>query len=305
MNIDQLRYLILIDLHGSINKASEQAHISQQAMNVSMTKLEDEIGCPLFHRHARGMSLTENGQLLRKTAEEVLLKLDDTLAKMCTEDHASQSEKEQLLIFFSPAIGNSFIPNIMKSFAQTCPAVQPMLMEKESNEIISLIQEDHVSALGLLTTLGSVPESDDQCAVLPIFDDKLYIALAKDHPLAKQKSVSLRTILKYPLTIYQSSYDFANPVCQLLEEYGTPNYHTITNNLQVYQNAILNQNAIGFINKSGVKNHTALPDIISEVLLLPIKNIPPLSIFSLMTQSYLQQHSKSIHAFINIYKSLF
>lgn len=305
MNIDQLRYLILIDLHGSINKASEQAHISQQAMNVSMTKLEDEIGCPLFHRHARGMSLTENGQLLRKTAEEVLLKLDDTLAKMNLAEDALKEEKEELLIFFPPAVGNAFIPNIMKRFNHVCPAVQPMLIEKESNEIIALIKEEFTPALGLLASFDLLPNSDPNFAVFPIYEDKLYIAISKNHSLAKQKSVSLRTILKYPITIYQNSYGFANPVRHLLEEYGAPNYHTITNNLLVYQNAILNQNAIGFINKSALKNHTALPDIISDITVLPIKNCPSLNLYSLMPQDYLSKHENSIHTFIKIFKALF
>lgn len=59
MQLEQLRYLILIHRLGSINKASEQVHLSQQALNTSMKKLEAEIGCPLFIYHARGMRLTD------------------------------------------------------------------------------------------------------------------------------------------------------------------------------------------------------------------------------------------------------
>lgn len=58
MQLEQLRYLILIHRLGSINKASEQVHLSQQALNASMKKLEAEIGCPLFIYHARGAILT-------------------------------------------------------------------------------------------------------------------------------------------------------------------------------------------------------------------------------------------------------
>lgn len=58
MQLEQLRYLILIHRLGSINKASEQVHLSQQALNTSMKKLEAEIGCPLFIYHARGVILT-------------------------------------------------------------------------------------------------------------------------------------------------------------------------------------------------------------------------------------------------------
>lgn len=45
MQLEQLRYLILIHRLGSINKASEQVHLSQQALNTSMKKLEAEMSC--------------------------------------------------------------------------------------------------------------------------------------------------------------------------------------------------------------------------------------------------------------------
>lgn len=74
MHIDQLRYLVLIKRLGSINKASEQVHISQQALSTSIKKLENEVGHDLLVRHTHGVSLTENGRLLAKFAEEMLKK---------------------------------------------------------------------------------------------------------------------------------------------------------------------------------------------------------------------------------------
>lgn len=71
MHIDQLRYLVLIQRLGSINKASEQVHISQQALSTSIKKLENEVGHDLLIRHTHGVSLTKNGRLLAKFAEEM------------------------------------------------------------------------------------------------------------------------------------------------------------------------------------------------------------------------------------------
>ena len=99
MQLEQLRYLILIHRLGSINKASEQVHLSQQALNTSMKKLEAEIGCPLFIYHARGVRLTDKGLRLVKTAEEVLAKMDDTLRELVRT--LPETQREIVLLRFA------------------------------------------------------------------------------------------------------------------------------------------------------------------------------------------------------------
>lgn len=304
MTTDQLHYLVLIHRLGSMNKASEQAHLSQQALNASMRKLENEVGCTLFIRHARGVALTENGLRLERFAEETLQKLDDTLSQICVKHTTHLLAKEKLEIFFSPAIGNTFVPSISKIFSHEFPNTQLMLMEREATEIYEMIAHEKTPALGLFGTFAP-PVAPIDCRIHPIYNDKLYIVVAKDHPLAKQKSVSLHTILKYPLTIYQGSHATANNVCTLLEEAGKPNYSAITNNLSIYQNTILYQHALGFINKSALKNNTALPEIINEIVTLPVRNCPPLSFLAIMTENYFNLHEESIRSFLHIYQSLF
>lgn len=121
MQLEQLRYLILIHRLGSINKASEQVHLSQQELNTSMKKLEAEIGCPLFIYHARGVRLTDKGLRLVKTAEEVLAKMDDTLRELRETEPVLRNRIEPLTIFFTPAIGQLFMTNVTKVFSQAHP----------------------------------------------------------------------------------------------------------------------------------------------------------------------------------------
>lgn len=307
MHIDQLRYLILIQRLGSINKASEQVHISQQALSTSIKKLENEIGHDLLIRHTHGVSLTENGRLLAKFADNMLPELDNTLSQMKATNMPVHNTKEKLQVFFTPAIGNTFVPDISKLFTRTHPNTQLMLMEKEAKEITEMIFKDNLPTLGLIGSLGTLPPLPilKSYFSFSIYDDKLYIVISKAHPLANQKSVSLHTILKYPLAIYQGSHASANNVCALLEAAGEPNYLTITNNLKIYQDAILYQNALGFINKSALKNHTALPDIIDDVITLPIRNAPSLSFLAIATTDYFNAHEQSIRDFLHIFQSLF
>lgn len=115
--------------------------------------------------------------------------------------------------------------------------------------------------------------------------------------------MSIRTLLKYPLAVYQSSYNIANPIRNLLENCGTPNYQIITNSPRMYEDAILHQDCAGFINKAGLVNHAALQGILDEVIMLPVTNVPPIQMYAIVENTYLREHEQSISDFLAIYRS--
>lgn len=302
MHIEQLRYLILVHRLGSIKKASEQTHLSQQALNVSMKKLEEEIGYPLFVRHARGVNLSENGRILEQAAEKILQELDDAMQKMQHEQESPAASMERLQVYSAPSVNRGFIPHIINAFSKKHPNTQFVLMEKESNKIIQMFKSEPLSAMAIVTSFEDTLALGDQYKVLPIFRDKIYVILTKSHPLSKQKTVSVRTVLKYPLAIYQNSDETANPLCDELEKYGTPFYHVVTNDLYVYENALRHKDVVGFCTYKTAKNS----DFVShtDVIILPVRNIPSLGYFVIVSKDYWAEHEATIRDFISIYRTL-
>ena len=55
---------------------------SQSAVSRQVSALEHDLGVPLFHRHARGLVLTEQGEMLFRTAHDMMLKLETTRARL-------------------------------------------------------------------------------------------------------------------------------------------------------------------------------------------------------------------------------
>lgn len=78
MEIRVLRYFLTVVREESITKASETLHITQPTLSRQLSQLEEEIGVKLFHRGARKISLTNEGILLRRRAEEILQLVDMT-----------------------------------------------------------------------------------------------------------------------------------------------------------------------------------------------------------------------------------
>ena len=71
-----LRIFLTIAELGSVTAASEALHISQPALSRQLITLENELDTKLFHRKYKNMVLTEDGEFLRKRAQEIILSLD-------------------------------------------------------------------------------------------------------------------------------------------------------------------------------------------------------------------------------------
>src|ERR1700734_2247511 len=82
MDWDKLKVFHAAAEAGSFTHAGEQLGLSQSAVSRQVSALEQELSVSLFHRHARGLILTEQGELLYRTAHDVSMKLESARAKL-------------------------------------------------------------------------------------------------------------------------------------------------------------------------------------------------------------------------------
>src|SRR6202008_4460833 len=75
MDWDKLRIFHAVAEAGSFTHAGETLNLSQSAVSRQISSLEESMGITLFHRHARGLLLTEQGELLHRTARDIFGKL--------------------------------------------------------------------------------------------------------------------------------------------------------------------------------------------------------------------------------------
>ncbi len=72
MELRQLQYFLMIAREGTISGAAQALHLSQPSLSRQMQELEHELGCKLFDRGSRRITLTEPGMRLRARAEEIV-----------------------------------------------------------------------------------------------------------------------------------------------------------------------------------------------------------------------------------------
>lgn len=82
MEIRVLRYFLAVAREESITKAAETLHITQPTLSRQLSLLEDEVGAQLFSRGSRKITLTNEGILLKRRAEEIVSLTDQTMQEL-------------------------------------------------------------------------------------------------------------------------------------------------------------------------------------------------------------------------------
>lgn len=92
MDWDKLRIFHAVAERGSLTRAGEVLHLSQSAVSRQIRALEESLGVTLFHRHARGLILTEQGELLFEAARQMVRHLDATAARIRDSEEGISGE---------------------------------------------------------------------------------------------------------------------------------------------------------------------------------------------------------------------
>lgn len=141
---DKLRVFHAAAKAGSFTHAAEALHLSQSAVSRQVSALEHDVGVPLFHRHARGLVLTEQGDMLFRTTQEVLLKLENVKARL-TE--ATDKPSGLLRVTTTVGFGTGWLTERVKEFLDLYPEIQLQLIL--ANEELDLTMREADCAIRL------------------------------------------------------------------------------------------------------------------------------------------------------------
>jgi len=139
MDWDKLRVFHAVAEAGSFTHAGESLNLSQSAVSRQISALEESLNVPLFHRHARGLILTEQGELLNKTARDVFAKLSMTEA-MLTESR--EHAKGPLKITTTVAFGTTWLTPRARDFLQKFPDIQLSLLLDDTELDLGMREAD-------------------------------------------------------------------------------------------------------------------------------------------------------------------
>ena len=139
MNWDKLKIFHAVAESGNFTKATYILNLSQSAISRQIQSLEQELKTQLFERHARGLSLTENGEYLFKTAHEVISKLKDVESTI-TDKKDKPSGK--LTVTTVVSFGTTWLTPRIQEFMKLNPEVEIELIFDDKELDLSTRQAD-------------------------------------------------------------------------------------------------------------------------------------------------------------------
>ncbi|MAH85244.1 MAG: LysR family transcriptional regulator [Rhodospirillaceae bacterium TMED8] len=148
MDWDKLRVFHAVAEAGSFTHASEFLNLSQSAVSRQISGLEDSLHVTLFHRHARGLKLTEQGELLFRTAHDVFAKL--TMAEARIAENRERPEGP-LKINTTVAFGSVWLTSRIKEFIALYPDVDVSLVLADNELDLSMREADAAIRMQLPT----------------------------------------------------------------------------------------------------------------------------------------------------------
>ncbi len=136
---DKLRVFHAVAQAGSFTHAADLLNLSQSAVSRQISALEDSLGVSLFHRHARGLILTEQGDLLVKTVQDVFAKLN-SVEDMLTE--TKDNPQGRLRVTTTVAFGSVWLTSRLKDFIHAYPKIEVSLRLDERDLDLAMREAD-------------------------------------------------------------------------------------------------------------------------------------------------------------------
>jgi LysR family transcriptional regulator, low CO2-responsive transcriptional regulator len=193
MDYDQLASFLEVAKLQSFSRAAEKLYRTQPAISAQVRLIEQECGEKLFDRSGKRVLLTPAGEILFRYAQR-LIELQKEALQAIAE--LNQTPRGKLYIGANEATCLYVIPRTFARFKETYPLVQISIYRNFSHKIMQKIQEGAVD-MGIVT----LPQQAPNMEVIPLFKDEMQVVVPRNHPLAKNKSVTLEEFSNYPLVV--------------------------------------------------------------------------------------------------------
>jgi DNA-binding transcriptional LysR family regulator len=191
LDLDRLRALHTISMHGSVSAAADVLHVTTSAVSQQVAKLERETGQKMLERNGRGVRLTDAAELLVEHAERILSLVETAQADL--EAHRG-AVVGQLAVAAFPTAARGLAPAALVRLRERHPQLRVLLSEYDPNVSIPLVARGDLD-------LAVVQDWNNEPLAIPaglcksaVCDDVADVALPADHPLADRERIDLKEL---------------------------------------------------------------------------------------------------------------
>ncbi|MCA0236882.1 MAG: LysR family transcriptional regulator [Bacteroidetes bacterium] len=217
MNLQQLEYVVAVDVHRHFAKAAESIYVTQPTLSMMIRKLEDELGVRIFERDRKPVVPTREGMEIVERARHILAEVDKL------REYAAGLSGEisgELRLGIIPTLAPYLLPLFLKSFSETYPKLKLHIKEAVTDDIIMLLRRGEMD-MGLLAT----PLDEPNLCEYPVFQEEFYAYVSQNEGFPQKKYVLPAHIDPSKLWLLQEGHCLRNQIFNLCElkntDFGT------------------------------------------------------------------------------------
>ena len=192
-DLTDLRLFIAIAEERNLTRGAARAHLAPSSASHRLRLLEQELGTPLFERHARGLALTRAGEALLRNARQVFAQIEQMHADLSP---FAEGIRGHVSLWANTHATHTFLPDDLADFLKQQPQLSVSLEEHTSPEIALAVASGEVE-VGVLAETGAGAGIE----LIPYRRDRLVLVVPGGHALAARARVRFAEVLDYPFVM--------------------------------------------------------------------------------------------------------
>ncbi|WP_042348110.1 LysR family transcriptional regulator [Bacillus massiliigorillae] len=196
MELRQLEYFMKLseDLH--FTRAAEQLHISQPTLSHQIKVLEGEMGCLLFDRIGKKISLTEAGHILYEQGLHIFRAIENTKVQINDLD---MMQGGALNIGALPGELTNLVSNNLVKYHKQFPQVHVAVLSLD--DLFGPLKDNKID-FAISFAREYKQSNDEQLIEIPLYTEELLLVAHREHPLMQLETITLQQVLEQPLVTF-------------------------------------------------------------------------------------------------------
>jgi len=211
MNLQQLEYIVALDIHRNHVKAAEHCHVTQPTLSMMVKKLEDELGVKIFDR-AQPLKPTPSGEMVISRARQILQEVKNLKEFIKNEKDSIEGEFRLGVI---PTLAPYLLPRFLNEFLEKHPGTSFTVTELQTEDIMRQLKTDRLDVAILVT-----PLDDKEIREIPVFYEPILLYTSNGTKYAQQERVNLKTLTTENLLLLEEGHCFRGQVMNLCSAKG-------------------------------------------------------------------------------------
>ena len=216
MNLQQLEYIVALDIHRNHVKSAEHCHVTQPTLSMMVKKLEDELGVKIFDR-TQPLKPTPTGEIIVSRARQILQEIKNLKEFIRNEKDSIEGDFRLGVI---PTLAPYLLPRFLNEFLEKHPGTNFTVIELQTEDIIKQLKTNRLDVAVLVT-----PLEDKEIREIPVFYEPILLYTAENQKYFKQDKINLKSLTTDNLLLLEEGHCFRGQVMNLCSAKGEKKVH--------------------------------------------------------------------------------